>query len=46
MIQFNNVSKQFPDGTYAVKSFDAVIKKANFLLLSDLAAVGKPPRLK
>ncbi|MCY8467268.1 ABC transporter ATP-binding protein [Bacillus atrophaeus] len=46
MIQFNNVSKQFPDGTYAVKSFDAVIKKGEFFVIIGPSGSGKTTTLK
>ena len=31
MIRFEQVSKQFPNGTFAVKSLDLEIKKGKFL---------------
>ncbi|MCY8810081.1 ABC transporter ATP-binding protein [Bacillus atrophaeus] len=46
MIQFNNVSKQFRDGTYAVKSFDAVIKKGEFFVIIGPSGSGKTTTLK
>ncbi|NHC40583.1 ABC transporter ATP-binding protein [Bacillus sp. MM2020_1] len=46
MIRFEQVSKQFPNGTFAVKSFDIEIKKGEFFVLIGPSGSGKTTTLK
>ncbi|MBT2573104.1 ABC transporter ATP-binding protein [Bacillus sp. ISL-51] len=46
MIEFNNVSKQYKDGTFAVKSFNAVINKGEFFVIIGPSGSGKTTTLK
>ncbi|MCY8034338.1 ABC transporter ATP-binding protein [Bacillus sonorensis] len=46
MITFKNVSKQYTTGTYAVKSFNAVIKKGEFFVIIGPSGSGKTTVLK
>lgn len=46
MIEFNDVSKQYKDGTYAVKSFNAVINKGEFFVIIGPSGSGKTTTLK
>ncbi|WML46698.1 ABC transporter ATP-binding protein [Neobacillus sp. PS3-34] len=46
MISFENVSKRYPDGTYAVKNFDLHIKEGEFLVLIGPSGSGKTTTLK
>ncbi|MFT8320059.1 MAG: osmoprotectant update ABC transporter ATP-binding subunit OpuFA [Bacillus sp. (in: firmicutes)] len=46
MIRFEQVSKQFPSGTFAVKSLDFEIKKGEFLVLIGPSGSGKTTTLK
>lgn len=46
MIRFEQVSKQFPNGTFAVKSLDFEIKKGEFFVLIGPSGSGKTTTLK
>ncbi|MDP4086306.1 MAG: osmoprotectant update ABC transporter ATP-binding subunit OpuFA [Bacillota bacterium] len=46
MIRFEQVSKQFPSGTFAVKSLDFEIKKGEFFVLIGPSGSGKTTTLK
>lgn len=46
MITFNNVSKQFPDGTIAVDSIDLKIRQGEFFVLIGPSGCGKTTTLK
>ncbi|MEH7086488.1 osmoprotectant update ABC transporter ATP-binding subunit OpuFA [Neobacillus drentensis] len=46
MIRFEQVSKQFPSGTFAVKSLDLEIKKGEFFVLIGPSGSGKTTTLK
>ena len=46
MIRFEQVSKQFPNGTFAVKSLDIEIKKGEFFVLIGPSVSGKTTTLK
>ncbi|PFO03302.1 glycine/betaine ABC transporter ATP-binding protein [Bacillus sp. AFS076308] len=46
MIRFEQVSKQFPNGTFAVKSLDFEIKKGEFFILIGPSGSGKTTTLK
>lgn len=46
MIRFEQVSKQFPNGTFAVKSLDFKIKKGEFFILIGPSGSGKTTTLK
>ncbi|WP_404331901.1 ABC transporter ATP-binding protein [Mesobacillus maritimus] len=46
MIEFEQVSKQFPDGTAAVKSFDLTINQGEFFVLIGPSGSGKTTTLK
>ncbi|WP_160723597.1 osmoprotectant update ABC transporter ATP-binding subunit OpuFA [Bacillus sp. USDA818B3_A] len=46
MIRFEHVSKQFPNGTFAVKSLDFEIKKGEFFVLIGPSGSGKTTTLK
>jgi osmoprotectant transport system ATP-binding protein len=46
MIRFEQVSKQFPNGTFAVKSIDFEIKKGEFFVLIGPSGSGKTTTLK
>ncbi|MCL6570843.1 MAG: ABC transporter ATP-binding protein [Bacillus sp. (in: Bacteria)] len=46
MIQFKNVTKQYPDGTYAVKSLNLEIKQGEFFVFIGPSGSGKTTTLK
>ncbi|MDP4104791.1 MAG: osmoprotectant update ABC transporter ATP-binding subunit OpuFA [Bacillota bacterium] len=46
MIRFEQVSKQFPNGTFAVKSLDLEIRKGEFFVLIGPSGSGKTTTLK
>jgi osmoprotectant transport system ATP-binding protein len=46
MIRFEQVSKQFPNGTFAVKALDLEIKKGEFFVLIGPSGSGKTTTLK
>lgn len=46
MIRFKQVSKQFPNGTFAVRSLDLEIKKGEFFVLIGPSGSGKTTTLK
>ncbi|MEH7417343.1 osmoprotectant update ABC transporter ATP-binding subunit OpuFA [Neobacillus drentensis] len=46
MIRFEQVSKQFPNGTFAVKSLDFEIKKGEFFVMIGPSGSGKTTTLK
>jgi osmoprotectant transport system ATP-binding protein len=46
MIEFSNVSKQYPDGTHAVKSLDLKINEGEFFVIIGPSGSGKTTTLK
>ncbi len=46
MIRFEQVSKKFPNGTFATKSLDLEIKKGEFFILIGPSGSGKTTTLK
>ncbi|WP_050182024.1 ABC transporter ATP-binding protein [Domibacillus robiginosus] len=46
MIQFDQVEKQYPDGTYAVRELDLTIQKGEFFVLIGPSGCGKTTTLK